>query len=107
MTKTYYHVTPSENKNSILSHGLLPKIGERSEDIETMPAIFLFPDEQSMQTALGSWFGELFNEDDKLTAFSVKLPDKYIQNSTINTVEYETMCLDPIPTEWLTYHSDE
>lgn len=54
----FYHVTKKKCLKRILRQGLVPQIGELAKGAgETVPRVYLFPDMQSMDAALGSWLG--------------------------------------------------
>ena len=68
----FYHLTPRRNLDAIKAQGLMPSIGERSEDLgEEEPRIYLFDSKQSLEDALGNWLGEEFDEDEELVALSI------------------------------------
>lgn len=50
-----YHVTHRSHLPSIQKYGLVPKV---PEDMEDTKAVYVFPSEYDMQTALAQWFGE-------------------------------------------------
>jgi hypothetical protein len=69
------HVTPSVNIRSIQERGLTPIIGERSADAgETTPAIYCFDDGDAIENALLNWLSEVFDEDETLALFMIRLP---------------------------------
>lgn len=50
-----YHVTHRSNLLSIAKHGLIPRV---PKDMSDTKAVYVFPNKEDMQTALGSWLGE-------------------------------------------------
>ena len=56
--KIYYHVTKTENVDSILNNGLLPSIGNRSVKIEKEPMTFLFGSVEDAEDAMMNWLGD-------------------------------------------------
>lgn len=63
MYKKFYHVTPTENVESIRSQGLIPQIGFRSKLVnEQYPLVYLFGSRIEMEEALMNWLGECFLE---------------------------------------------
>jgi len=74
MTHTFFHTTLACNKDSILTNGLVPAIGERSAELgEPIERVYLFNSEEDLDSALGSWLGDCFEEDDILATFKVIL----------------------------------
>lgn len=74
MRKHFYHATRIENKNNILTNGLLPQIGENAATInEQEPLVYLFNTKDNLNDALAQWFGDLFEEDDQLIILKIKL----------------------------------
>lgn len=68
-----YHVTPLSNIDSISKKGLLPMIGERSSICnESDERIYCFSSYKAMEEAVSGWFGELFEEDEKLIVYGIK-----------------------------------
>lgn len=55
----FYRVTKKKCLKRILRQGLVPQIGELAKGAGggTVPRVYLFPDMQSMDAALGSWLG--------------------------------------------------
>lgn len=61
-----YHVTEKTKLSSIQSEGLIPKIGERSQELgESIERIYFFRDMDSVQNALWNWLGEWFEDKDE------------------------------------------
>lgn len=72
-----FHVTLKENFESIMLSGLIPQVGERSMQLGEKPGVFLFPTEEDMDTALGQWLGDEYEEEDELFALKVTLKDDF------------------------------
>ncbi len=106
MDLMYYHVTPKHNLNSILQHGIIPSIGERSlEKGENVANIYLFPTKEHCEDALLGWLGECF--EDKDDDFLVILA---IEPSSIMVVDYdnfEITCSGVIPASSINKIYDE
>ena len=104
--KTFYHVTKTENLEKIFKEGLLPKIGELSIIAnECIERIYLFPNEEDMNTALSSWFGECFDEEDNLSSLKISLPDDFPIFE--GEVEYEAYSYEIIPSEYISFFREE
>lgn len=73
--KKAYHVTPEKKMESILKYGFIPQIGENSELAgETEKSVYLFKTLEDADTALGQWFGELYEDlDEKLVIFEINI----------------------------------
>lgn len=99
-----FHVTRKENLYSIMKNGLIPQIGENSEGLENEPLVFLFPDEDSMNTALSSWFGALYDDEDELISLKISLPTNW---ELISDVEYEYASKYLIPPEYIEFFKEE
>ena len=64
-TKMPFHVTEFKNLDSIIEHGLVPKIGKNSKDCgETEERIYFFINKQELETGMLGWLGELFDDED-------------------------------------------
>lgn len=91
----YYHVTPAENVESILEHGLLPK---SPEDLKDRKAVYLFPDKATAEEALMNWLGDRFEDEDLAL---LKINKDVLQEQGIKIIPgevgYELMSLQPIP----------
>lgn len=60
-----FHVTRRDDVPSILLQGLVPQIGPRSCLLgEATPAIYLFPDQVSVEDALMNWLGDAFEGEE-------------------------------------------
>ena len=104
--KTFYHVTKTENLEKIIKEGLVPKIGELSKIAnEEIERIYLFPNEDDMNTALSSWFGECFEEDEELSSLNIDLPDDFPIFE--GEVEYEAYSYDIIPSKYISFFREE
>ena len=107
--KTYYHITLTKNKESILNNGLEPKIGKLSEYTdECIARIYLFHSISDMETALSSWLGEayedIYGEDVELISLEINVPNNFpIDESGI----FEDYCYVNIPPYYLRVFRDE
>ncbi len=101
-TQTYYHISPSSNRRSILKNGLIPQIGNNSESLgEIEDGIYLFPSMDDLENALSNWLGELYDDDEiELDIFEVTLPENFPLESD---VEYEVRSLTQIPPKYISY----
>ena len=89
-----YHVTNHKNIKSIKIHGLIPHLGPNAKSCnETTPAIWCFPNKQSMNDALGGWFEDLCDDKNGMDCIVIKVPNQYIKNSTVG---YEKIVTQPI-----------
>jgi hypothetical protein len=91
-----YHVTPSENLDSIMSKGLLPQIGDRTRKIvDEKPAIYCFPDKNAMEDALMNWLGDEFDEDEALALLEIYTAG--LKGQVTEGAEYEVAITSAIP----------
>ena len=96
MPRIAYHITDSANAEAILANGLHADIGERSAELgETIPGVYLFPDNDYLIDALGNWLGEMFEEVAELTVFEVDV-EGYVDHSDVG---FEIVVHDDIPAE--------
>lgn len=103
---TCYHVTKKENLPSILRNGIIPQIGERSSDCkEQFPYVFLFPSEEDKNTALSSWLGLCFDENEELVSLKLDLPDEFPIKA--GDVEFEVLSEITIPSCYIVQIEDE
>ena len=76
--RIFYHTTLVENRESIFEKGLIPQIGERSIQIETEEAVWLFNSVEDLDNALMNWLGEeieeTYGEDAEMVTFKITLP---------------------------------
>ena len=107
----YFHVTKKENMESILEHGLIPQIGERSEELgESEKAIYLFPNIEEMENALYNWLGECFEDDEDLIIIQVDVPSDFPINQERDSngdLFYEATSKSQIPITYITAVYDE
>lgn len=102
-----YHVTLIEHVESILAEGLIPQLGNMAKDCgETKKAIWLFPDRESVETALSSWLGEeleaRYGEDCETAIIAIHLPESFSSSLRYNAdIGYEVVCDSPIPAVYL------
>lgn len=104
----FYHVTALANVPSIRRNGLQPKIGKRSSDCqEKVEAIFLFPDQESMEDALSNWLGEELG-DEELAILEIRLPESYASDlDSDSKIDYEVRCKREIPSDYIRFlHED-
>lgn len=93
-----YHVTTFKNIDSILKQGLIPTIGERSQQIdEPVAAIYFFPTLDDVDTALLNWLGDEFDEDEELALLKVNLrKGSYFQSVDWELISYERIPINQI-----------
>ncbi len=104
----YYHVTEAKNLSGILRDGLIPSIGPRSQMIgETVPAVYLFPDLDSVVAAVENWLGEVFDEDVSLIFLELQLPSDIEKALFCDSAEYERISRLPIPPNCIVRVIDE
>lgn len=109
-SRCFFHVTPMENVQNIMEHGLVPKIGERSgAQGEETPAIYLFPTMDDMDNALSNWLREWFEgtygPDVELAIVKAFLPpDIYVHYDL--SVAYECYVTEPIPSRHLFFFTE-
>jgi len=93
-----YHVTPAENLNQIMSQGLIPQKGERSRKIlDEKPAIYCFPDKNSMEDAVMNWLGDEFDEDEALALLEIDTTG--LKGHVTDGAEYEVAITSAIPVQ--------
>lgn len=85
--KSVFHVTPAKNLAYISEMGLIPQVGERSEQLEENPKVFLFVSRLAMEDALMNWFGDQFEEHEPLVAIEVN--SEHLELSIDPAVAYE------------------
>lgn len=109
-SRCFFHVTPMENVQNIMEHGLVPKIGERSgAQGEETPAIYLFPTMDDMDNALSNWLGEWFEDaygpDVEFAIVKAFLPpDIYVHYDL--SAAYECYVTEPIPSRHLFFFTE-
>lgn len=100
MTSTSYHITLAKNLTSIMSEGLIPQIGERSQMLgEKDEAIYLFPTKADVTNALLQWLGEMYDDDEELALLEINTTRMHLVPSI---ADYEIKCLEPIPPHCIT-----
>lgn len=101
----FYHVTTDEHLKEILSNGLIPQIGPRSEQIESTSAIYLFSTYKDAETALYQWLGDEFDGyEGEVHTLEVSIPPSI---PVISTCEWERVCHVPIPAKHIRYYKNE
>lgn len=93
--RTAFHVTPKTNLASILEHGLVPQIGERSAELgEEAPRIYLFATQEACDDALANWLGECFEDvaENGLAIIELDVSDLVLESDA----DYEMASLAPI-----------
>ena len=93
-----FHLIPAANVASILSQGLRTEPGPRTTGANDTAGVYLFTDEESVETALASWFGEAFGDDVPLAAFAVDTAGLHLDSD----VAFERRNRRPIGPERLT-----
>ncbi len=79
-----WHATPVGNIKRITREGLVPNHGPRSREArEQRPAIFLFASVEDLETALGSWFGDEFGDNEQLAVLRVEIPEDAVRWSDV------------------------
>lgn len=95
-----YHVTPTRNLRSIMKNGLRPQVGDRSAQLDgEVEGIFLFTSLDDVETAVSSWLGDEFDEDEELSLLAVDitgLEDNIVQGADYETIVNTTISPDRI-----------
>lgn len=74
-----FHVTPTTNLDSIIQYGLIPRIGENSQDLgETESRIYAFVSKQALYDGLAGWFGEIYEDLDQDLAI-IEVGDEHFE----------------------------
>lgn len=99
-----YHVARTSAIESILTHGLTPRVGERSLEFgETEPAVYAFLTIKDCHTALSQWLGDWFTEQEETEGEPISLTVIAFDPTGIaqlpQTVEFEARFFQPIPPE--------
>ena len=85
-----FHVTRDSNIVSILDHGIVPRLGERSQECgESIAAVYAFPTVQDCHTALSQWLGDWFNDQEEEEGQAI----------TLVIVEFDPTGLAQLPQE--------
>lgn len=95
-TNILYHVTPIENLEGIMQHGLQPGIGERSAALgETVSQVYLFDCILSCEDALNNWLGDAFEDlpENGLIVLEIDAEGLSIESGDAG---YEKTCCDKI-----------
>lgn len=91
-----YHVTPAVNVPAIMSQGLQPQVGDRSNKIQgETPAVYCFSDTNSLEDAMMNWLGDEFGEDEDLALLEINTSG--LKGDVTPNAEYEIQILEPIP----------
>lgn len=104
MNENYYHVTTKEAwENKIMQDGLIPLIGERSEEFgEEVPRIYLFTSYEAYEDGMLLWLGEAFEDDQELVLLKVELPFHEYEEFMESEAGYEVAVLKTIGKESVT-----
>jgi hypothetical protein len=86
-----FHVTLESNLKSIKKHGLVPKIGERSQKLgESCPAVYLFINIEECHNALSNWLGEEYDDiEEDLVILEVEIDECCFEIDTEGDVFFE------------------
>jgi hypothetical protein len=101
----YYHVTPTENVPLIMSEGLIPQQGPRSQRMGADSGIFLFKNMGDVDNALMNWLGDEYEEDEPLTLLGVELPPD--AEVAPEVVGWEVNVLSHIPPQYIQILSED
>lgn len=94
-TRKLWHITPASNLKSILENGLIPTIGPRSESAEEpIPAVYLFPDGNSLVDGMTNWLDDEF--DERLALIEVEISEDWIIE---HDIRWESQVHRTIPPE--------
>ena len=100
-----YHITKTDNMPNIYQHGLLPKIGKNSKDLdEDKPRIYFFSTPVYATDALINWFGDLYDLDTPLTEITVQLPIKLLNKQA--NLDWEVTTTQPVSSKYIVATED-
>lgn len=98
-----YHVTPLKNLESIKKHGLLCKIGPRSQKIgEPVSAIYLFPNLDYANDAVANWLGDEFDDDEDLIILTINVTEADVERAP--DIDYERASVADIPAKLIDFN---
>lgn len=97
-SRTFYHITYTENLPSILQRGLLPSVGERSRRMGETSAVFMFPSRDEAETALMNWLGEELDDSKAVALLELTLMPE-IEVKETKGAEFEVYTKNRIPPE--------
>ena len=75
--QTYYHITEKGNVESIMQHGIIPKIGNGPEN-KAKRKEFFFSSREDMEDGLQNWLSDCFGENKELMCLEVSVPDSFL-----------------------------
>ena len=104
--RTLFHVTPISNVKSILKDGLLPQLGERSQQVEDeKEGVFMFSNYESCEHALCNWLGEEFEElEEELITLKIELANEFpLEQET----EWEMISRKTIDPKYISLYKNE
>lgn len=91
-----FHVTPTKNLDSILLDGLKP-VEPDGLNFQEIPGVYLFPTRGDMDTALSSWFGELFEDDEEIAVLTIDVTDlPILKPGSVGVAPFEAVSLNTI-----------
>jgi hypothetical protein len=106
--RVYYHVTPTENLNSILYKGLISRLGERSSKIEDeSDGVFLFGSKEEATDAVMNWLGDEFEENEPLSLLKISIPLNRLSTMKIYHDKFSYISFDNIPAEFIVLDDEE
>lgn len=92
-----WHVTEKQNVPNILQNGLEPRIGKSSKSAgEQKPAIYVFPDELSMEDAVTNWLGD--ETEYRQSALILRVPESWVSQDNIR---WEATINRPVPPDMI------
>jgi len=104
--KTLFHVTPISNVDAILKDGLIPKLGERAQQLEDeKEGVFMFSDYESCEYALCNWLGEEYEDlEEELITLKIELPLDFPLDQE---VEWELIARETIYPKYISIYKNE
>lgn len=98
MTRAFYHVTTRSCVGAILSDGLRPMTGPRSEKLgEPKPSIHMFDDRDMVEDAIGNWLGDDFEARGEPEAIVLEVTLEKEAVSRLVHDGFAHLAFDPIP----------
>lgn len=96
----YFHITLSENKDSIMKNGLIPQAGKNTKLIfNDSQGVYLFTSYENMVDGLTNWMNQIIDEDDEIIILEIDLPDNFTVYKTGS--DWEAVSYRTIPPEYI------